>query len=43
MLITFHLYLRCFRNSEKTNFGSLGSRLEAETQFRSPQGLEQQK
>ncbi len=43
MLIDFHLYLLSFGDSEKNHFGPLGGRFEAETQFRSPQGLEQQK
>ena len=43
MLIDFHLYLWSFGDSEKTHFGPLGSRFEAETQFRSPLGLEQEK
>ena len=43
ILIDFHLYLYSVGGSEKTHFLPLGGRFEAETQFRSPQGLEQEK
>ena len=43
MLIDFHLYVWSFGNSEKTRFGPLGGRFDAENQFRPPQELEQEK